>query len=302
MKSGLLVLDKPAGPTSHDAVDRVRRALGERRVGHAGTLDPFATGLLPVCVGRATRLVRFLSDTDKEYEAEVRLGFATTTDDGTGDPLGPGQPVAVDSDRLSRELRALTGRIEQVPPAFSAKRQGGRRLYELARGGVEVERRPVAVTVHELELLSRRDDRLSLRVRCSKGTYVRALARDLGERLGTGGHLLALRRTRVGRLGLDAAVAWEAPDTWPGRLLPNAAAVPGLPRVAVNTEGVEALRHGRPLLLEHAESGFPDGAAGPVALYDDAGELLAVAEPVGFETPPGLPAAPRLQPRVVLCN
>lgn len=283
-------------------VDRVRRVLGERRVGHAGTLDPFATGLLPVCVGRATRLARFLSEGDKEYEAEVRLGFATTTDDRTGEPLGPETAVAVESEKLSRELEGLTGPIEQVPPAFSAKRQGGKRLYELARGGVEVERRPVVVTVHELELLSLRGDRLRLRVRCSKGTYVRALARDLGERLGTGGHLEALRRTRVGRVGLDGAVPWEAPETWPERLLPNAAAVPGLARVIVSPAGVEALRHGRPVLSAHTESGFPDAADGLRALYDAGGELLAVAEPVGFGAPPGLPAAPCLQPRVVLCN
>jgi tRNA pseudouridine55 synthase len=302
VSSGLLVVDKPAGPTSHDAVDRVRRALGERRVGHAGTLDPFATGVLPVCVGPATRLVRFLSDSDKEYEAEVRLGFATSTDDATGEPLGPDRAVDVAPERVAEACRSLTGLLEQVPPAFSAKRQGGRRLYELARQGVAVERRPAAVTVHELGLLAVAGGRLRLRVRCSRGTYVRALARDLGERLGTGGHLAALRRTRVGHLALEQAVEWERPETWAERLLPAEAAVPDLPRVVVGEAGEGAIRHGRPLDLSLVESGFPDGAGGPVGLYGRSGRLLAVAERTGFEAPPGLPAHPRLQPRVVLCQ
>ena len=302
MISGLLVLDKPAGPTSHDAVDRVRRALGERRVGHAGTLDPFATGVLPVCVGQATRLVRFLSDADKEYEAEVRLGFATTTDDATGEALGPPRPVDVAAERLAEACRSLTGRLDQVPPAFSAKRQGGKRHYELARRGVAVERRPVPVTVHELELVERNGDRLRFRVRCSRGTYVRALARDLGARVGAGAHLTALRRTRVGHLGLERAVDWEQPETWARELLPNEAALtPSLPRARVVSEaGAQAVRHGRPLDRSLVESGFPDIAEGPVALVDAAGRLLGVAEPVGFDPAPGLPPHPHLQPRVVL--
>jgi len=299
--SGVLVVDKPAGPTSHDAVDRVRRALGERRVGHAGTLDPFATGVLPVCVGAATRLVRFLSDTSKEYEAELRLGFATTTDDATGEALGPERPVEVPEARLVEALSALTGRLEQVPPAYSAKRQGGRRLYELARRGLEVERPPVPVTVHSLELLELALPRVRLRVHCSRGTYVRALARDLGERLGTGGHLTGLRRTRVGHLGLAEAVDWDRPDSWATRLLPDEAAVPGIPRAVVGEAGLQAIRHGRPLDRGLVESGFPD-AEGPVGLFDGSGRLLAVAETVGFAAPAGLPVHPRLQPRVVLCR
>ena len=135
MVHGVVVVDKPAGPTSHDMVDRVRRALGERRVGHTGTLDPFATGVLPVCVGKATRLVRFLALGEKVYEATVRLGFATTTDDLTGEPLGPARPITVDEATLHAALRGLTGTLDQIPPAFSAKRVQGRRSYDLAREG-----------------------------------------------------------------------------------------------------------------------------------------------------------------------
>jgi tRNA pseudouridine55 synthase len=244
--------------------------------------------------------VRFLSDADKEYQAEVRLGFATATDDATGAPLGPPLPVDVERARVEEACLALTGELDQVPPAFSAKRQGGRRLYALARQGVVVERPPVRVRVHELEVVEQVGERIGIRVRCSRGTYVRALARDLGDRLGTGGHLTALRRTRVGHLGLERAVAWEAPETWAERLLPDTEAVPDLPRVRVGEAGVEALRHGRALGPELVESGFPDAPQGPVAVLGASGRLLAIAEPLGYQAPAGLPSGPRLQPRVVL--
>ncbi|HEX6736872.1 MAG TPA: tRNA pseudouridine(55) synthase TruB, partial [Vicinamibacteria bacterium] len=193
--NGVLVVDKPPGPTSHDVVDRVRRALGQRRAGHTGTLDPFASGVLPVCLGKATRLVRFLSEGEKHYRAQVRLGFATTTDDRLGQPLGAPRQVQVAEADLRRALQGLTGELRQVPPAYSARRVAGRRLYALARAGVEVEREAAPCTVHALELVSFAGERLELEVRCSPGTYVRALARDLGEALGVGGHLEELRRT-----------------------------------------------------------------------------------------------------------
>jgi len=299
--SGVLVLDKPTGPTSHDAVARVRRALGERRAGHAGTLDPMATGVLPVCVGKATRLVRFLADADKEYEAVVRLGFATDTDDAAGAPLGPERPVDVDRDRVEAACAALVGELMQLPPAYSAKRHQGRRAYELARAGEPVPRQAVRVRVHRLDLLDVDAERLSIRVACSKGTYVRSLARDLGEALGCGGHLVALRRTRVGHLGLAEAADWERPDEWRARLIPLADALPGLPAARLGPAGLAAVRHGRALSRELVESGFPDGPGGPVKLVSASGELVAVAERRGFSVEAGaLPVRQVLHPRVVL--
>jgi len=167
---GVLVVDKPAGPTSHDVVDHVRRALGVRRVGHTGTLDPFATGVLPVCVGKATRLARFLAAGEKTYRATVRLGFATTTDDLTGEALSPPRVVAVTAAEVEAACRDLVGERLQVPPAYSAKRAGGERLYDLARRGVVVERAGVPVVVHSIDVLAVAGDDVDLRVRCGAGT------------------------------------------------------------------------------------------------------------------------------------
>ena len=207
---GVLVVDKPAGPTSHDIVDRARRALGTRRVGHTGTLDPFATGVLPLCLGRATRLARFLTAGEKTYRATLRLGFATTTDDLTGEPLGEPRRVELTDESLRAALAGLVGRFDQVPPAFSARQVDGRRLYELARRGEATARAATPVEVQALDLVSRAGDTLELEVRCSAGTYVRAIARDLGEQLGCGAHLVALRRTRSGGFGLDQAVPGDS--------------------------------------------------------------------------------------------
>ena len=223
---GVLVVDKPRGPTSHDVVDRARRALRERRIGHTGTLDPFATGVLPLCVGRATRLARFLSGGDKVYRASVRLGFATTTDDLTGEPLADARAVSVSRMALEDAIPAFVGTFDQVPPAFSARHVGGRRLYELARQGEAAPRAATPVTVHALDLVSRDADRLELEVRCSAGTYVRAIARDLGERLGTGGHLVALRRTRSGGFDLSRAVPGDALDASARRASSRCGALP----------------------------------------------------------------------------
>src|SRR5688500_8558953 len=162
-----MVVDKPAGPTSHDVVDRVRRALGVRKAGHTGTLDPFATGVLPVCIGKATRLARFLTGTDKTYRATVRLGFATNTDDLTGEPLGPSRAGEVSADALASACRAMTGRLMQSAPAFSAKWVKGRRAYDLAREGVEAPRPVSSVTVHAIEVLGHEKDLVEIEVRCS---------------------------------------------------------------------------------------------------------------------------------------
>lgn len=301
---GVLVVDKPAGPTSHDVVERVRQVLRVRRAGHTGTLDPFATGVLPVCLGRATRLARFLSESDKSYRATVRLGFATTTDDLTGEPLEPRRPRVVGLGDVTRACARLTGALRQVPPAYSAKRVEGRRLYEFAREGVAVERSAVPVTVHALAVMSVEGDRVDLEVRCSAGTYVRALARDLGEALGTGGHLVGLRRTEAGGFGLEQALAWEDLGQAADRLFALGQLLPHLPAVRVGAEGAEAVRHGRDLDRRLVREGFPEAAPPPrLRVLDEAGRLLALAVPRGFTaSAPGLPVPPVLHPDVVLAD
>lgn len=298
-----MVVDKPAGPTSHDVVDRVRRALGIRKAGHTGTLDPFATGVLPVCIGKATRLARFLTGTDKTYRATVRLGFATTTDDLTGDPLGPPRPSNVPAEALERACRALTGPLMQTAPAFSAKWVKGRRAYDLARVGIETPRPVSSITVHALTVLGHEDDRIEIEVRCSAGTYVRALARDLGEALGTGGHLVSLRRTVSGPFTMSDAVAWD--EIGPAALvIPMAHLLTDLPSVTATAAGVEALRHGRALGREMVAIGFPKAPPPDrLRVLDEAGALIALAVPRGFETPPpGLTLEPVLHPDIVLVN
>jgi len=274
---GVLVVDKPAGPTSHDMVDRARRALGVRKVGHTGTLDPFATGVLPLCVGRATRLARFLGGGEKVYEATVRLGFGTTTDDLTGERIGEPRAVRLERDAVESALGRLVGSFDQVPPAFSARHVGGRRLYELARRG-EVGARPATpVTVHALELRRLEGEELEILVRCSPGTYVRALARDLGEDLGVGGHLTSLRRTRSGSFGLEQAVRLgeDADDASRG-LIPLSGLLEELPAVTVTGEGRERVRHGREIGADVVLGSWPASGVERVRVLDEAGELLAL--------------------------
>src|SRR5438270_12659690 len=228
MPDGVLIIDKPAGLTSHDVVARVRRILSERRVGHTGTLDPFATGVLVVLIGRATRLAQVLSNAVKEYEATVRFGYATDTGDVTGARLESpraqntieGSVHALDEREVEAALCGLRGEIEQVPPMYSAKKVQGKKLYEMARRGVEVERKAVRVTIHELEakardsgaLLSHNEDGtydLSISVVCSAGTYIRTLAEAIGDRLGTPAHLASLRRTRAGNFRVEDAISLD---------------------------------------------------------------------------------------------
>jgi tRNA pseudouridine55 synthase len=296
------VVDKPTGPTSHDVVDRVRRALATRRAGHTGTLDPFASGVLAVCVGKATRLARFLAGGEKAYRATLRLGFATTTDDLRGEPLGPAVAVSIDRETVERACRALTGPIRQVPPAYSARRVAGRRLYELARQGLEVEREATEVTVHAFDVVSVAGDLVDVEVRCSPGTYVRALARDVGAALGVGAHLTALRRTRTGAFSLDQAVDGSAPSpTWRESVLPLGALLAELPEVRVGPDGVAALRHGRDLTPRLVVSGFPSGPQERFRVLDETGMLLALVVPRGFgSAAPGLALEPVLHPEIVL--
>jgi tRNA pseudouridine55 synthase len=259
--------------------------------------------VLPVCIGKATRLARFLTGADKTYRATVRLGFATTTDDLTGDPIGPVRTPDVPAEALERACRALTGPLMQAAPAFSAKWVQGRRAYDLARVGIETPRPVSSITVHALTVLGHEDDRVEIEVRCSAGTYVRALARDLGEALGTGGHLVALRRTVSGPFTMADAVAWD--EIGPGaRMTPLPHLLGDLPAVTVAAAGLEALRHGRALDRRLVAAGFPAGTPpARMRVFDDAGRLVALAVPRGFEPPgPGLTIEPVLHPDIVLVD
>jgi tRNA pseudouridine55 synthase len=222
---GAFIIDKPAGLTSHDVVARVRKIIGERRVGHTGTLDPFATGVLVILVGRATRLAQFLSGAEKEYQATIRLGYATDTGDVTGTraptnfTTETGRTTEFHREEIETAMASLRGEIEQTPPMYSAKKIGGRKLYELARRGEKVERQPVRINVGEFEVISKNgsflkmndDETADLRVRvvCSAGTYIRTLAEDFGKQLGVGAHLVELRRTRAGSFRIDDATTLE---------------------------------------------------------------------------------------------
>jgi tRNA pseudouridine55 synthase len=273
MPDGLLLVDKPKGITSHDAVDAVRRALDVRKVGHAGTLDPMATGLLVMGVGRATRLLRFLGDMDKEYEGTARLGEETDTLDAEGEIVRTA-PVDVSEADVVGGMAALTGELRQRPPAYSAVKVGGRRLHREARAGhvVEAEPRTVRVDVFELRAFDGRD--VEFRTVCSGGTYVRALVADLGGRLGSGAHLTRLVRTRIGPFRVEDASAPERAAP----LLPLERAVEHLPRLELSEDEAEAARHGRPL-------GPPDGP-GFHAAHDPRGRLVGVYRDCGTRSCP----------------
>ena len=255
---GVLLIDKPSGPTSHDVVARLRRTTGERGIGHTGTLDPLATGVMALVLGRATRLAPFLSGGDKTYEAAIRLGVATDTDDALGRPLGAATTSWPDDAALASALDAFRGTFDQVPPAHSAKKVGGEKAYDLARRDQPMILEPVPVTVRLLEVLHRDNDRLAVRVSATAGFYVRALARDLGRRLGCGAHLEGLRRTRSGWFDLSRAMPLgEAERLGPdvaGSLISPADALPDLPAVEVNEVGLKRVTHGNWLGPEHLAS------------------------------------------------
>ncbi|MFE6995124.1 tRNA pseudouridine(55) synthase TruB [Microbacterium sp. NPDC057659] len=247
---GILLVDKPGGLTSHDVVARVRRAFGTRKVGHAGTLDPMATGLLVIGIEGATRLLTYIVGADKTYEATIRLGQATSTDDAEGEIVSTTDPGAVPASAIEAGIAALTGEISQVPSAVSAIKVDGRRAYDRVRAGEQVELAAREVTVSRFEVLSeRRGDGvidLDVIVDCSSGTYIRALARDLGSGLGVGGHLTALRRSRVGRFDVtDAVTIEQLSDAEP--MTPAAAAERVLPVLAVSVDEARDLRHGKRL-------------------------------------------------------
>ena len=269
--SGLVIVDKPGGLTSHDVVARIRRLAGTRRVGHAGTLDPMATGVLVVGVEKATKLLGYLTLTEKEYAATIRLGQSTSTDDAEGEPAGGAPATEVTEASLSAAVAGLTGEIWQVPPAVSAIKVGGQRAYRLTRAGAAPELKPRQVTVYAFEVagLRRDGDMLDVDavVRCSSGTYIRALARDLGAELGTGGHLTRLRRNRVGGYGLDQARTLEQlareKDAERFDVLPLAdAAAAAFPRRDLTEDEARRLSHGGRLA--------PTATADPAAAADPA--------------------------------
>jgi len=265
---GLLVLDKPAGLTSRAAVDGALRWFPRRtRLGHTGTLDPLATGVLVLCVGAATRLTEYIQRMAKTYRAGVVFGARSDTDDADGQVTATPGAVAPARTQVEEALRTFLGEIEQVPPAYSAAHVTGRRAYDLARRGEEVNLTPRKVTVYAIDVDHYEYPRLGLTVRCGKGTYIRALARDLGERLGCGGYIASLRRTRVGPFDESQAAPLDGERP---PLLPLALAVADLPRLDVAAEEAARLRHGRPL----PRDGFADGQE--VAVFDG-GELIAVA-------------------------
>ena len=273
--NGLLVIDKPAGMTSHDVVAICRRALNERRVGHAGTLDPGATGVLVIGVGRATRLLRFIEAGEKEYHATAIFGVTTTTLDADGDVVAHADASSLSEQHVRDALPGFTGDITQVPPMVSAVKIGGEALYRKARRGEEVEREPRRVTVGLLEMESfepGEEARATFRITCSRGTYVRSLVADLGEVVGTGAHVAALRRLAVGSFTVVGAIGMD--EISPVAMRPMDEAVSGYPRRSVDVDGARALMHGKAI--------EPAGIDGVYAVFGPDG-LVAMAEDRGEE-------------------
>jgi tRNA pseudouridine55 synthase len=282
---GVLRVDKPAGPTSHDVVDAARRALGLRRIGHLGTLDPFATGLLVLLVGRATRLATFAADWTKTYEGVIRLGTVTATDDVTGAVTGQSDAwQGLSTEAIVAALGGLVGRHEQLPPPFSAKKVAGERAYRRARRGETVTLTPVPVEVHDCVALDVSPPEVRFRATVSAGTYVRALARDVGAVLGCGAHLTSLRRLAVGQYRVDSAASVAEVEAGRVTLESMDGLVSTQPRMELDAVQYRAVKHGRPL-----PAGAEAADSGSVALFAEH-RLVAVAERDGD----------LLKPRVVL--
>jgi len=284
---GLLNIDKPAGPTSHDIVAAVRRGTRVKKVGHAGTLDPMATGVLVVCVGAATRLSQYAMGSRKTYVARVRFGIETDTYDAGGTVTAQSD-APLEREAVEGALGAFRGEIEQVPPMYSAIKQDGHKLYDLARAGHEVERSARPVTVYRLEMIAWEPPFATLRVECSAGTYIRSLAYDLGRAVGTGAHLAALERAASGPFTVEDAVAWDdfqaamASDTWRDYLLPPDMALAEHPRVGLTAAEAEDIRHGRLIPVDEAREFAGDLARA----YDPAGRFFAILERRGIRWKP----------------
>jgi tRNA pseudouridine55 synthase len=288
VNSGILLVDKPQGITSHDVVARVRKAAGTRKVGHAGTLDPLATGLLVLGLNSSTRLLTFLVGLDKTYEATIRLGVSTASDDSEGEVTSTSDASGVADAAVDAGIADLTGPISQVPTTVSAIKVGGRRAYDLAREGVEVELKARDVVVSEFVVLDSRDAvadgvpvrDLDVRVSCSSGTYVRALARDLGGALGVGGHLTALRRTRVGSFDVADAAVLEGIEVAPALLAPSAVASSLFPVWSMTADEAVDLGHGKRPTTGRADT------EGPVAAVTASGDLAGLVSVRGGRAVP----------------
>ncbi len=271
--SGILNINKPRGLTSHDVVDKIREISGVRKVGHAGTLDPIATGVLVICLGKATRLVNFIMQSPKTYRATLRLGISTNTHDAEGEIIREA-PVNVSLEELKEALKSFVGSIEQIPPLFSAIKIAGKRLYELAREGKEVTPPPRKVEIYRLEVVEWNRPFLTIEVECSPGTYIRALARDLGEKLGCGAHVTELTRLRSGRFNLEDAVTLEELERskLKQHLLPPEVAVADLPAVILERGEEKRIRLGQKV------RGNPQGGEGLHKVYSFDGRFLGLAE------------------------
>lgn len=300
--NGILIIDKPAGITSHDVVSRVRRVLHTKRVGHTGTLDPFATGVMVILVGQATRLAQFLDKDEKEYEAHLRFGFETDTGDNTGLRTADcGLRTAEISEKLAETnwdevFGDFRGDIEQVPPMYSAKKVDGKKLYELARKGETIDREAVKLTIHQLELIDKeeiRDPQSAIRIRvvCSAGTYIRTLAEDIGRRVGIGAHLAELRRTRSGKFDLSRGQTLEhlqQIEDPAASLVPMNEAVSQLPRVVFDDDRIAKTRNGMSTRI--SDMRLTDGETVQIVSTD--GELVAIGVFVESEN--------SVRPKVVL--
>jgi tRNA pseudouridine55 synthase len=291
--NGVLIIDKPAGMTSHDVVYRVRKLTGERSVGHLGTLDPMATGVLPLVLGKMTRLAQFYLKSDKRYEGLIRLGQATDTYDAEGEPVGEPQPVNVTVDRLRELAKRFTGKIQQTPPPFSAKKVGGVSAYKLARKKKDVELAAVEVDVKELEIVSQAGKDVTFRSLVSGGTYLRSIAHDLGQLLGVGAHLARLRRTAVAEFTLEEARTLEqlAEAAAAGRveelLVHPRRILPAMPAVTADPESAAKMRNGMAVNLPEMSK------AGMVKVFAGQSELLGIATRV---------AGTLFQPKIVLAG
>jgi tRNA pseudouridine55 synthase len=278
--TGILLLDKPVAITSNDALQRVKRIFQAAKAGHTGSLDPLADGLLPICLGAATKLSAFLLDADKKYRVRALLGVTTTTADAEGEVISERPVEGVTEAALQAVLPRFTGEIDQVPPMYSALKHKGQRLYKLAREGVEVEREPRRVTIYGLTLGEVALPEFELEVHCSKGTYVRTLVEDIGEALGCGAHVTALRRTAVGPYGEDGMVTWQAVeaaaenglDGLDALLLPLDSALGGWPEVRLSADTAYYLKRGQPVLVPKAPT------SGWVRLYDQGQRFIGVGE------------------------
>jgi tRNA pseudouridine55 synthase len=269
----VLLVDKPAGVTSHDVVNAARRALHTRRIGHAGTLDPFATGLLVLLVGQATRLLPYVNGEPKVYDARIVFGSETSTDDATGSVTRTA--ALPDAARVRDGIAALTGPIDQVPPDYSAKQVRGRRAYAAARGGDPLQLSAVRVLVHRWDVRELASDHLDATITCGAGTYIRALARDLGRLTGSAAHLAGLRRTRSGPLEVAQAISLEALRAGSATLQPPVTVIPHLATIGLSAEEVVRVRHGQPLAAHRDDAATaalvgPDGALVAIAEHEDA--------------------------------